>query len=853
MTQSLTLGSATNSTGSGSSAGSLAHGMTQSGGLVSGVGVAAGAGVGGITSLGTSGGGHNGVVVVAVRSNLLGVGIAASGTGMGDGTLIGTSGIHSHTLIAVAQSAAGGSATDRAGLGVGAGSIHPDMTQSSNLIGYDSAAANAVSSGIAVLGAGGVGDHNIGGIAGVPAVMSGAVQELGASLGTIGLQIGAVTVLQPDGVNIHCGIAGAAAVQAINIVLNAGAIVHNDLTGLLGGDDGCATADRVHILIHRHGAIKVAVADDGAVNINDNILQVAGSALIATGGRRVGCGHQFQVCENEITPVIQIVNINIMSAGAVESQVVHFASRGILRDVQRSRLVDINLNTGHQCHILLQRNSAGICVDGNIAVQGQNIVTGVEFGGTNHRIQNSFVAGVGHIDDDALNGGITVQIHHQAVGGGIVILHHIAVLRLEHTVGTNEFHRGCGNVEAGNGHGCKDIFRGAGINGQSHFNILNIVLGNEEGPDVIVGGIAVAVVIRALFGVYKAGQVGAAGEVSDLHHFVHLSAGVGGDGAVAVDITPDIQIGTVVDGDVCIGAHVNGAVRAADTTAVGTGSGGTLEGGQLCLALNGAVDRQVDTVSQSQGPVGGGGSIAGGDRWVRSHGGISIISGHQQGHAGRDGIIAGRDSTICHQGDDTRAVGGGIFDGLSQTGNIVTAHIEHRGGAGHNDGLDGVRRVKCGSKGRSVGDILTGGHIVPANKSGTFAGGGSEGVGCGRSILQIHRVGAGAYRNTLGAVGHGVAAVGGSLQGSGNAGYTGLNQADIRHCDVHGVGSTAGSICVHKNGNGSASGQFLGVFDIGNSSGMLGTIDGDIATGEVARNGILEGQCGCDTLFIGNG
>ena len=473
--------------------------------------------------------------------------MTAGRAGVGDGTLLGAGGIHSHRGVAVTQSAALGSATDRAGLGGIAVSVGPGVAQSSNLVGHGCSAADAVGSGISTLGAGGIDDFLTGSIAGVPAIVSSAVLEDSAGLSTGGLQVGAVAVLQPCGSDVHNIVSGTGAVQAVSHFLDTGTVVHGDLTGLLGGDDGCAAANGNIFIIDSDGGIQEAIGNDLTVDIDDDILQVTGGTLIATGGGRIRSCNERLIAEDEIAPVILIENIDIVAAGAVGGQVVDFAvSQGLRSDMQGCTLVHVDFYTGLQSNILSQADGAGMGLNGDIAVQVQNIVSRVEGSSTDDPFQNGCVTGVGHVDDDALNGGITVQVHDQAVGGGIIILHHIAVLRLEHAVGTNKLHGRSGDAvssaQSGNAHSSEHVFSGTGVDGQGHLDVLNIELRNEEGLDVVVGGVAIAISILILFGIHEGGQFGAAGEVTGLHGLVDLGTGVGGDGTVAVDVTPDVQI-----------------------------------------------------------------------------------------------------------------------------------------------------------------------------------------------------------------------------------------------------------------------------------------------------------------------
>ena len=76
--------------------------MTQCCDLVSNIGIAACASVGGVTSLGAGGCGHNCVVLVAQCCNLFHGGLTADSTGGSHGTILGAGCCNSNSLVIMA-------------------------------------------------------------------------------------------------------------------------------------------------------------------------------------------------------------------------------------------------------------------------------------------------------------------------------------------------------------------------------------------------------------------------------------------------------------------------------------------------------------------------------------------------------------------------------------------------------------------------------------------------------------------------------------------------------------------------------------------------------------------------------
>ena len=782
--------------------------MTGSGNLISNVVIAAnGTSVGSVTGSGASRSSHNSVVAVTGSGNLISnVVIAANGTSVGSVTDSGTSGSGHNSVVTV--------------------------TKGLSLVGGEFMAAVRANQGaVTAIGTSRI-DHNSTSLK--PAITGGTVIELCTRLSTGSFQIGAVTILQPCGGNVHIVIYGTGSVQTERHFLNACAIIHDNLTGLLAGGNRSTTADGQEVLINSYSRVQITIANNGTIHIKDHVLQRRCRTLNTAGGRRIGCCNQFGTGEYILAPVLQIVQVHIVSTGAINGQVIQLiVSQGHMRNLQRGTLVNIDLNTRLKCNILLQNKSAGLCMNGHVAVQVQDVVRRVKLSTTDNQLQQGLIFCALHANVDASNRCITVGSNHQTIRAGIIVLHNITIGRNEHTIRSDKLDRRRDHILTANCHRSKCILPCAGVNGQSDLNILNIVLREEEILDVIIGRIAIAVSISVLLGINKYRQVTAAREVAYLHRLVHIGSGIGEDLTVAVDITPNIQIRAVVHNDLRIRVHIDCAVGTSHTSAIGALTGSALHGGQYCLAFQIAVDIDDSTISQRQCQISSRrNNIRGHIRRI-THRSILIIAGDQQRCAGGNGIVVCGDSTTGSQSDQRMTPGCCVTQSLLKAIDISTANIEYRRSRGHNNRLNSTGSVKVACVCSTSRKILTRCYIVPAKNLVSGSRGGSKSKCSGSGLFQSHGGRTGRNRGALRVIGHSIAAICRSLKCRSNVAGNNLNKADIRNlCSQVIPGAVAA--CGQHNLNGGTSFQFGFEMSEGrHSGGVFRATNGDTTSAEI--------------------
>ena len=351
--QSSALGLAAHGTGLSLGAGGIRPGMTQSRHLAVGVGITADrAGVGGIARLGTGGIGHNAIIAVAQRRDGLGVAVAAAMTGVDRLALLGTGGhghhclvaviqsrrltvgvavatdragmggvatlgasrIRHHAVIAMAQSLPLGGAAHRAGLFLGAGSIHPAMAQGSSLtVGIAVAADRTGVGGIARLGTSGSRGHRLvavaqrralssttdragllHGAAGIdPAVAQSSHLAVGVALATDRAGVGGVARLGTGRLGHHAVVAVAGRCDRLAVTVTTSRTGVHRLTllgtGGIGGDAFVAVAqgrDRLRVAV-----AAVAGVDDGTSLCTGRIGSDASIAVPGGSSLAVGVGN----------------------------------------------------------------------------------------------------------------------------------------------------------------------------------------------------------------------------------------------------------------------------------------------------------------------------------------------------------------------------------------------------------------------------------------------------------------------------------------------------------------------------------------------------------------------------------
>ena len=150
------------------------------------------------------------------------------------------------------------------------------------------------------------------------------------------------------------------------------AIGHYDLAGLAGGDDACAAG----------GSEQEAIGLDGAVDVNDRILQVGlcpvmgAAGRIAQGDEPVAGMDIFQAVHTSqmvisiqaIGPLVRVVNEQVVALAGINAS----AGRFGIGDVQGGPFRHAQAGAGQQGQILAHRGGAGENVNIDIAVDWQN-------------------------------------------------------------------------------------------------------------------------------------------------------------------------------------------------------------------------------------------------------------------------------------------------------------------------------------------------------------------------------------------------------------------------------------------------------------------------------------------------
>ena len=699
---------------------------------------------------------------------------------------------------------------------------------------------------------------------GVPQIVDIAVMICSTEVSAVGQHKAAVAVLQPQGINEHQAIAGAGAIQAVSHILNTGTVLQNHLTGLAGGDNLSTATDRhPGFLVNHNGGVDEALGQDSTVDVDLNILQVAVLTGIAAGGGGIGQSGQVLVFEHILAPVFHIPNIDIVAAGLVNGQIVGLIGTiATLSYDQSGALVHRDLHTGQQGQVLLDGGCTGDNVNGDIAIEGQNEGGGIHLGNAlEHSTDSTFILGTGQIQRNAGHGGIAINGNVQAVSGRIVILDDIAALTGdEHTALTDEAHRQTHGLAAG-GHGDVNILCGTFIQGQGHFDVLHIILGEGECLDIVVGGDAVTVGIEGGIGIHKLGHVGTTGEVGDLHDLIDLGAGVGNNITVAVNITPGKQVSAVIQGNGGLRVHVDGTVGTA-----GTAAGGliTLERGVLGLHIQRTIDSQLCAVGHGQGQEGVGSRLL--DGILRSHDEVGIIGAggriigihrNQQGNSGGHGIITGRQNTALHQGDLALAAGLGMRHSLIQIGVIICVGLflvliadhEHSDILRHDHSLHRVGFLEGAGVGQVGAQIGIGGHIVPAHQLVALTGVGGHGISHAGQIGGSLGNSTGCHCQALAAVRNGVAAIGRSLEGGGDRIVAGAGQDQIGNGNGSLIILTAAGLSAeHYDLDGLAGLQLL----LKGAAGGRSAIDGNSAA-ILGGNSVVKRQVGFAALIVGDG
>ena len=684
-------------------------------------------------------------------------------------------------------------------------------------------------------------------LTGDPVIVLRAVGEHRTGLGTGGIQHAAVTVPQLSRGQGDAVVQGEAALRIVlgrlleSIILSlivliddqigTGATVHSNHAGALGGNDLSATADNGEILIEEilpnYRAVQEAVANHNTVDVKDHVLEVRHGALLALAG---GIGSRYKLLAgiDEIQALFIRAGLEIQTAGPVlavkEDQRVtgthHRAGRIGRTDLQNRLGTHGQGGAGQHSNILHQ--GGGAAPDGDIDVvgDGQHKVAGI------HR-----VAGQRH-----RNGGqstIAIGIQVQGIGGRIVLFHDLAVhTGLEHSTLTDELDGGCGDALRGQEEAGGHVGGGTVVVGGGHLHVLHVVLGHGEHHQIA--------------GQSQSGVTAA--QVGDLEHLVDTGAIVGGDGTVAVDVTPSIQI--AVDLDVGAGGHIDIA------QSVGGGSGTTRSSGRVTAAhLQRTVDGDGGIRRHGQGAVGIGlgpldlSAIGAGAGRRSAVGGVRIIIGDQQSDTGGNHVIAG-DGAIVQQNDGLIGFAGRSGgSGIAQVIVLGRTHAEQSDIIGQENGINlGIRRSHQFKLG-ILGQILFALGVVPAVEDITVLSRGRQ-LHLGTQGHLFYHLGG--DRSAVQGVG---TTLGGRLEGQDRIRYRQANQSQIG--DGEGALERSATGRLQLDGDALTGSQSLGeraggaglVAD-GNSTGQAGTGGG---SGTAGGQRPIKAQYRLGTRIIGQG
>ena len=349
-------------------------------------------------------------------------------------------------------------------------------------------------------------------------------------------------------------------------------------------------------------------------------------------------------------------------------------------------------------------------IDGEIAVQRQLVLGGIDTDGCQlHR--------------DTIDGQVTIGIDHQTVGGAVVALHHIAAGQVEHSAAACQEADRCTDCSiekaaATGADGGIGRLRCTGIQGQGHFNILDVILVDGENAILHIGAL------------------GAAPEVIELEQLKNLSAGLRFDGAGAGDIAPGIELAATFHRDLTAARHLHKADglhrRACRLDAATYGCQNLGRNLHLTAAGNG----QACALSHMQGAVGGGSRPCIGIVFFGMHQrGLLTVRRFlrvrdQQGHAAGNGVAAGK-RTVASQHDGTAHSHQGIQIGGQD---IAIAEI-CRCGFGYKHGIQD--RILSGDQiVASIGGDNLIIRVGPGNKAAAAVCGGDQLCAGNRDFLR---------------------------------------------------------------------------------------------------------------------
>ena len=312
-------------------------------------------------------------------------------------------------------------------------------------------------------------------------------------------------------------------------------------------------------------------------------------------------------------PFIIVVDINLVAA-----------SKGTACAFFKNQLC-----TGQQGDVLSHVDgTAAVHGNGNIAVDGQDIILGIDRLGTS---QTKI-----HFYRQALDADFSIDIDLQTAGVFIIILDNRAAVDIKHAIGTNEGNRSTLNTYKRNSNGHVAIFSRASFQSHGNFHILHVILGEREYTPAVTD---------------HAGGIIATSPVHNLEALINSTAALNGHRTLALNIAPCIQITALIDGDAAARVHLD---KAASADRAALTAARSLRSRQAYRA----VYDNVRAFRHGQLAIHGGSCISSVHcRRCRGAQRIRIIVGNQQGDAAGNGVVARRQGAVVHENNCRVACG----------------------------------------------------------------------------------------------------------------------------------------------------------------------------------------------------
>ena len=376
-------------------------------------------------------------------------------------------------------------------------------------------------------------------------------------------------------------------------------------------DDGAGTADIgttcSGVYITRRQICHSVDFNVGVLISAHNILsriRIEQIHMSCIAGAAEGRTFMNRICSHLGSPLIVVIDVDLIS--------ITQGTGCILADDQSC--------TGMQSNILGHGHATGMHGNIHVTIDRKNIILGIDGLGSN---QTQL-----HRKTQTLNGKASVHVDFQSTGGLVVILYHIALGNIEHSVGSDERNLRALNTNQRDCHRHISVFGSSRLQGHRNFNILNIILGHGENTIAVSD---------------HTGGVITTAPVLDLEALVDSTALFHGHRTATLDITPRIQLTAIVNGNSTARFHLDKATLTDGRTLTTRCT--------LCSRkAQRAVNNNVCTFRHGHLAVNRGRT----ERGVRSYRcsraqGICIIERNQQSDITGDSIVPCRQNTVVCQ------------------------------------------------------------------------------------------------------------------------------------------------------------------------------------------------------------